>query len=123
DDSKVCRGTKCYGAGSSAFSSVGLQNSETVGSVTITASGGTAATAPVGSYDLTPSAATGGTFTASNYDIHYAKGTLTVSQRRLDITADDDSKVYGGTKSYGAGSTAFSSLGLQNSERAGAHTS
>jgi hypothetical protein len=46
--------------------------------VTITASGGTAATDPVGSYTLTPSAATGGTFTAGNYNITYHNGTLQV---------------------------------------------
>src|SRR5204862_4706012 len=77
DDSKTYGATKSYAAGSTAFLSSGLQNSETIGSVTITASGGPAATDEVGSYDQTPSAATGGSFTASNYDIHYFKGTLT----------------------------------------------
>ena len=67
NDSKTYGQTKTYGAGSTAFTSSGLQNSETIGSVTITASGGTAATAAAGSYNLTPSAATGGTFTAGNY--------------------------------------------------------
>src|SRR5439155_21788943 len=79
-DSKTYGQTRTYGAGSTAFSSTGLQNSESIGSVTITASGGTAANASVGSYNLTPSAATGGTFNPNNYNISYQNGTLTVSK-------------------------------------------
>ncbi len=67
------------GAGSLAFTSSGLVGSETIGSVTLTASGGTAADAPAGIYSITPSAATGGTFNASNYDLNYVDGTLTVA--------------------------------------------
>ncbi len=80
NDSKVYGTTKAYGAGSSAFTSGGLQNGETVGSVTITANGGLGATAPPGSYTLTPSAATAGTFTPGNYLISYVPGALTVLQ-------------------------------------------
>src|SRR5207253_10482785 len=116
NDSKAYGQTRTYGAGSTAFSSTGLQNSESIGSVTITASGGTAANAPLGSYDLTPSAATGGTFNPNNYNITYHNGTLTVDPATLSITANNDSKAYGQTRTYGAGSTAFSSTGLQNSE-------
>src|SRR5439155_22445110 len=115
-DSKTYGQTRTYGAGSTAFNSTGLQNSESIGLVTITASGGTAANAAVGSYDLTPSAATGGSFTASNYTITYQKGTLTVIAAALNVTANNDSKTYGQTKIYGAGSTAFTSSGLQNGE-------
>ena len=92
NDSKTYGQTKSYGSGSSAFTSSGLQNGETIGSVTITASGGTAGNAPVGSYSLTPSAATGGTFTASNYSITYHAGALTVNAASLSITANNDSK-------------------------------
>ena len=67
------------GAGQTGFGASGLVNGETVGSVTITASGGTAAEDPVGTYTLTPSAATGGAFTPSNYSIIYNTGTLTVT--------------------------------------------
>jgi len=67
-----------FGPGSTAFTATGLQNSETVGSVTLACTGG-AATAAVGSYAITPSAATGGTFNAGNYTIAYVNGTLTVS--------------------------------------------
>src|SRR5204862_2255800 len=111
-DSKTYGQTRTYGAGSTASSSTGLQNSESIGSVTITPSGGTAANAAVGSYDLTPSAATGGTFNPNNYNISYHDGTLTVDQATLSITANADSKAYGQTRAYGAGSTAFSSTGL-----------
>jgi hypothetical protein len=77
---KVYGQTSSYGSGSTAFTSSGLQNGESIGSVTITASGGTAATDPVGSYTLMPGAATGGTFTPGNYNITYHAGTLQVVQ-------------------------------------------
>ena len=69
--------------------------------------GGSAATGAVGSYHLTPSAATGGTFTASNYNISYVNGALTVNAATLTIKANNDTKTYGQTKSYGANSTAL----------------
>src|SRR5207245_9110903 len=83
-DSKTYGQTRTYGAGSTAFSSTGLQNSESIGSVTITASGGTAANAAVGSYDLTPSAATGGTFSPHDYNISYHTATLTADPATLN---------------------------------------
>jgi hypothetical protein len=122
NDSKAYGQARSYGAGSTAFTSSGLQNGETIGSVTITASGGSAANAPVGSYSLTPSAASGGTFTASNYSITYVSGRLSVNPAALTITANNDSKTYGQTRSYGAGSTAFTSSGLQNGESIGSVT-
>jgi len=87
--------TVSYGAGSSAFTSTGLQNGQTVGSVTITAGGGTAATAPVGVYSLTPGAATGGTFNPANYSIAYNPNTLTVNALGVTATANPQTKVYG----------------------------
>ena len=86
DDIKVYGQTRSYGAGSTAFTSSGLQNGETIGSVTITASGGTVTNDPVGSYSLTPSAATGGTFNAANYSISYVNGTLNVSATAAALT-------------------------------------
>ena len=44
-DSKTYGQTKTYGAGSTAFTSSGLQNGDAITSVTLTASGGTAANA------------------------------------------------------------------------------
>jgi hypothetical protein len=79
--------TKAYGdvltsgSGSTAFTSSGLQNSETIGSVTITYGNGALAGDAVGTYtsQVTPSAATGGTFIASNYSISYVAGNIIVS--------------------------------------------
>src|ERR1019366_10009454 len=73
--SKTYGATVTFGSGRTAFTSSGLQNSETIGTVTLACSGGTAAAAVSGSpYAITPSAATGGTFTAANYTITYNPG-------------------------------------------------
>lgn len=59
------------GTGNANFTSSGLMNSETIGSVTLTAAGGTGANDNPGLYDITPTAATGGTFSPTNYSITY----------------------------------------------------
>lgn len=103
--------SKTYGStlslGTSAFTSSGLVGSETIGSVTLAANGGTAATDAATTYTITPSAATGGTFTAGNYSITYATGTLTVNPKALTITANDVTKPFGDTLTSGAGSAAY----------------
>lgn len=66
------------GIGSRYFTATGLMNDETIGSVTITASGGTATTDAVGYYTITPTSATGGTFSTSNYNITYTAGQFQV---------------------------------------------
>jgi hypothetical protein len=73
---KVQGNTLTGGAGSTAFTSSGLQNGETVGTVTIAYGTGAASGDAAGTYagQVTPSAATGGTFTASNYSISYEIG-------------------------------------------------
>jgi hypothetical protein len=69
-----------FGSGSTNFTSSGLQNSETIGTVTLSVnSNGGATNAPVGTYTITPSAAAGGTFSPSNYNITYNTNTLTVT--------------------------------------------
>ena len=70
--------TVTIGVGSSNFTATGLMNGETIGSVTLTASGGNAATDPIGIYTLTPSAAISGTFSTGNYNIIYTDGQLEV---------------------------------------------
>ncbi|HEX3385850.1 MAG TPA: YDG domain-containing protein, partial [Mucilaginibacter sp.] len=88
------------GAGSAAFTASGLQNGETVGSVTITYGTGSASTAAIGTYigSVTPGAATSGTFTVSNYSITYVTGKIIVTQAPLTITGlSGVSKVYDGT--------------------------
>lgn len=49
-------------------------------------------------------------------------GGQTVNTATLSITASNDTKIYGQTKTYGAGSTAFSSNSLQNGETIGTVT-
>ena len=81
--SKTYGQTVVFGSGSALFTSSGLQNGESIGSVTLAVTGnGGAVTAPVSGspYTITPSAATGGTFTAGNYAITYDTGTLTIAQ-------------------------------------------
>ncbi len=96
--SKTYGQTVTFGSGSTQFTSSGLQNGETIGSVTLAVSGsGGATTAAVGSYTITASAATGGTFTASNYTIAYVNGNLTVNAAPLAVNAVSTSMTYGGT--------------------------
>ncbi|WP_216240090.1 YDG domain-containing protein [Polynucleobacter sp. JS-Polo-80-F4] len=99
------------GTGKTAFSSSGLQNSETIGSIT-TASTGSSTSATVGTYALIPGAATGGTFTASNYTIAYANGILTVGTKALTITASQQTGDYG--VSLNLGTSQYTSSGLIN---------
>jgi len=77
---KVYGNTLSTTTGSTAFTASALQNSETVGTVTITYGAAGAAGGAIGVYtnQVTPSAATGGTLTASNYNITYVSNTLTV---------------------------------------------
>jgi gliding motility-associated-like protein len=84
------------GAGSMAFTAIGLQNDETVGSVTLTCGAGSAAGDAVGVYNnsLVPSAATGGTFNPANYTINYPYASITVVPAALTITADNASRLF-----------------------------
>jgi hypothetical protein len=113
--------SKFYGATPvlSAFTTAGLVNGETVGSVTET-SPGSVATAPVAGspFAITPSAATGGTFTPSNYVIGYVNGLLTVIPLPLTVTANDVTKSYGETPVL----SLFSTAGLVNGETVGSVT-
>ena len=108
--------SKVYGQTSTltGFTSIGLQNGETIGSVA-ESSAGTSATANVSSYAIGASNATGGTFDANNYTITYVGGNLTVTPAALTVTASNASKVYGQTPTL----TGFTSIGLQNGETIG----
>jgi len=66
--------------GVTAFTATGLQNGETIGSVTMNYGTGAAALDPLGLNigSVVPSAATGGTFNAANYTITYAPNQLRV---------------------------------------------
>ncbi|MDB5004874.1 MAG: Gliding motility-associated C-terminal protein [Mucilaginibacter sp.] len=95
--------TKAYGSvlttgpGSIIFTSTGLKNNETIGSVTAAYGNGSAATATLGTYpgSVTLSAATGGTFTASNYTITYVKGDIEVTKAPLTITVENKTRYFG----------------------------
>ena len=112
-----------FSSNSTQFTSSGLENGETIGSVTVAVTNnGGAATADVGSYTITASSPTGGTFDASNYNITYDSGTLSVNGSSLTITASDQSKTYGQTVTFSSGSTQFTSSGLENGETIGSVT-
>jgi gliding motility-associated-like protein len=95
--------TKTYGkvqtggTGSTAFTSTGVKNNETIGTVTITYDAGSASNATAKTYSgsITPSAATGGTFTAGNYTITYLPGDIIVNQTQLIITANNQTITLG----------------------------
>ncbi len=90
------------GSGSTAFTPAGLQNSETIGSVTIAYGTGAAASDAVGTYanQVTASAATGGTFNANNYNISYIKGTIFVDGLPI-ATGDFRTKASGNFSAFG----------------------
>jgi hypothetical protein len=87
--------SKNYGttATLAGFTTSGLLNGDSVTSVTL-ASNGAASTAAAGSYAITPSAAAG--LGLANYTITYKTGTLAVNTVGLTVTADAQTKVYGG---------------------------
>jgi hypothetical protein len=100
-DAKTFTGTE--------FTSSGLKNSETIGTVTL-ASTGAAATANVAGspYNITGSNSTGGTFDLGNYNIGYVNGQLTVStnQTETETTAFNTAVMLAGS-----GSTVIAAAG------------
>ncbi|WP_264521971.1 MBG domain-containing protein [Flavobacterium sp. N1994] len=113
------------GAGASPLSVTGMQNSETLaGTVTLAYTSGNIATSAVGTYTgaVSPSVfvKTSGTATLSNYTINYVTNNLSVTTASLTITANNASKCFGTT--YTFGTTAFTSSGLQNGETIGSVT-
>jgi hypothetical protein len=72
--------TLTLGSGQTGFITSEMIGTDKIDTVTITASGGTAANDPAGTYVLTPSAPVGQNFATGNYDIYYTPGTLTVNQ-------------------------------------------
>ncbi len=101
------------------FSSVGLLNSDTVGTVTLTSPGAASSATVAGSpYSIVPSAATGTGL--NNYTISYGNGTLTVNPATLSITANNRSKTYGQTVTFAG--TEFTTIGLLNSDTVGGVT-
>src|SRR5439155_11761280 len=87
------------------FTSSGLQNGETIGSVTLSSAGATASATVAGSpYSIVPSAAIGGTFTASNYTINYVSGNLTVNKASTAtaVASSQNSSTFGQSVTFTA---------------------
>ena len=117
--------TKTYGqtmtfddtTASTDFSVVGLVNSDTVTSITLTSAGAAATALVSGSpYAIVPSAAVGTGL--DNYTIGYGNGSLTVDPAALTITANNRSKVLGQVVTFDetSPSTDFTVTGLLNTD-------
>ena len=98
--------TTTYGDGVSFsgtdFTSSGLQNSETIGSVVfVTGAGGSV---NVGNYAITGNNASGGTFNASNYAINYVNGVYTVNPAIINLAGvrNYDTTINAGAVSFGS---------------------
>ncbi|MBB2199943.1 MBG-2 domain-containing protein, partial [Gluconacetobacter sp. 1c LMG 22058] len=106
--------TSTYGTtpnlGTTAFSTTGLVNGDTVSSVSLT----TAATgaSSVGSYGIGASAAQGSDL--ANYAVTYQPGTLTIDPAALTVTALDQTSTYG--QAPALGTSRFSTAGLVNGD-------
>jgi len=85
------------GTGFTSFTWVGLQNSETIGSVSVTYASGAAATDNVGVYSGSVSLdyAVGGTFKPTNYNIDYAHADIMVNKANLTVIANSKNRKYG----------------------------
>jgi len=84
-------------AASTAFTSTGLQNNETIGIVAATYGAAGPANAAVGVYEssVTLSLATGGSINVNNYAITYVQGDVIIDPAPLTITANNENKTYG----------------------------
>jgi filamentous hemagglutinin family protein len=92
DATKIYGDTRTYTG--TEFTSSGLVNGETIGTVTLTSVGDVASANVIsGPYAITVSSATGGTFSAGNYSITYVDGQLNVTPASLTIVADDLNKI------------------------------
>jgi hypothetical protein len=113
DKTKVYDGGSYSGGYSVTYD--GLVNGETPAVLggTLSYSGTALAAVSAGSYPVTPVGLTSG-----SYDVTLAAGQLVIGRRALTITANSDAKVFGATKTYGAGSTAFTSCLLYTSDAA-----
>ena len=97
------------------FGTSGLVGGETLTSVVL-GSTGAVNTADVASspYAITITNATGGTADLSNYSVSYANGQMTVNPAALNVTANNDGKVYDAVAYSGGNGVTYS--GFVNSE-------
>ena len=119
--------SKIYGdalsLGSSSFSkTVGTYaNSELATSVSLTSTNSydSSTTQSVGSYEdeISISSATGtGGFLESNYDISYTSADLIINKRPIELTAGDQTKIYGDSLNLGSSNFSLTSGSYANSE-------
>lgn len=96
------------------FTSTGLQNNESIGSLLANYGPGSSAASTVATYTASVggSGYSGGTFTASNYKITIINGDIIVMPAPLTISADDKSKVAGAENPI----FTFSCTGFMNQE-------
>ena len=83
--------TKAYGnsnLGTTAFTSTGLKNGETVGAVTLStnATTSTSGNYNAGTWTITANNAAGGTFDINNYSVNYVTGALTIDQKAITLS-------------------------------------
>lgn len=117
--------TKSYGetltdnSNYTTFSTTGLKNGESAGSVTVTYGTGAGPSAAAGIYAgaAAASALSGGTFLASNYQINYQTADIIVNKVNLIVTADRVTKIYGATLENATLASGFNVAGLRNGER------
>jgi len=108
---------KTYGQtaalGTTAFTTAGLVNGDSVSGVTLASSGAPAGASVAGSpYAITPSNAQGSGL--GNYTISFVNGALSVNPAGLTVTASNQAKTYGHAAALGT--TAFTIAGLVNGD-------
>lgn len=125
-------GTSTYAtfASTTAFTTGTMVGTDSVNSVTQTATGVTpGAVAQAGTYSVTPSSAVLGTGTASNYSFTYVTATNTVSKANLTVTGSSPvGSIYSGSAITGSytttavGGDTFTVTGLATGTNAGNYT-
>jgi hypothetical protein len=122
----VMAANKTYDATTTATLSGGaVSNSVSGDSVTFTAGTGVFASKNIGTWGVTT---TGYALTPNTVATNYSLSaqplvpSATISATNISVTANNDSKTYGQTKTYGTGQTAFTSSGLQGGETIGSVT-
>jgi hypothetical protein len=100
------------------FTSSGLQNGDTIGSVSLSSPGAVGTASVAGSpYTISISNAQGSTFNASNYTITYVNGSLTVNLASLTVTGITvNNKVYDGTTTATLSFTGATLSGVANGD-------
>ena len=119
-------GSRNYDGTTNAASPILAVSNAIAGDTVSVASGsGTLAGKDVGTWSLTSLGSLAlGNNAKGDYTLTGATGSVTINAAPLDITANGDSKIYGQVKTYGAGSTAFTTGAgqLQNNETIGSVT-